>query len=131
MTDSNVITSFLVLLGSLLLARAFLPLFWRTPLDGFALYATRFVTVTAIATAGRTFYWDVVPVVLDEHWQALFGAMGGQEFSTLFNVLYLVAIYDALKAREALIPEDERHKWPWWLAWAHPGKRCIIRRFKR
>src|SRR5690606_14313940 len=74
----------------------------------------------------RGLYWDVaMPIARAyapasaEAWRDM---VHGRMFNIVFSGLKMVSIYCALKCRQALIPEEERHLWPWWIAWMHPTK---------
>lgn len=83
-------------------------------------------TILAGAIITRGLYWDVA-LPLFRWWAP--GAAGtwtdavsGRMINITFSLMKMAAFYCALKCRQMLIPEDERHLWPWYLAWRHPGK---------
>lgn len=71
----------------------------------------------------RSSYWDILQTVLPrENWLALRDFLGGQEFSSVFNLGLLVPCYFWLRAKWWLIPEEDRDDWRWWNAWRYPPK---------
>lgn len=71
----------------------------------------------------RSGYWDMLQTLLPrENWLAVRDALGGQDFSSVFNLGFLVACYFWLRAKWWLIPEDERDEWSWWNAWRYPPR---------
>lgn len=83
------------------------------------------ICVVFLAIGMRLFYWDLVQSISGQHWQAVRTALGGQEFSTVFNIPAIYGCYKLLRCRLLLIPIAERSKWRWWSAWLHPTARCL------
>jgi len=50
---------------------------------------------------------------------------GVTDINILTSAPVLAGVYCSLKARQLLIPEDERDAWPWWRAWQHPRWRLF------
>lgn len=79
----------------------------------------------------RGFYWDVFWQIfryLDRESAYSWSEMvGGTAINVVFYLIVLVGVYCVLKSREAMIEEEERHRWPWWKAWMHPDTLRIIR----
>lgn len=74
----------------------------------------------------RGLYWDVT-LPLMRLWWPQFAAdwsevTRGRLINLVFSLMKMAAFYCALKCRQMLIPEDERHHWPLWKAWLHPTK---------
>ena len=77
----------------------------------------------------RGAYWDLflpgfrlMYPELASNWSEM---TSGRLVNNFFSGLELLGIYLVLKCRQALIPEEERHQWPWWKAWLHPSS-CRI-----
>ena len=72
----------------------------------------------------RSTYWDVFWTTLKQYDKptalAWSEATGGTAVNIFFYFLVLIGIYCVLKSRQLMIPEDERHAWPWWKGWLHP-----------
>ncbi|MFC3169201.1 hypothetical protein [Paracoccus fontiphilus] len=72
----------------------------------------------------RAMYWDVALPLLrlwyPETAAAWSEATRGRMINTFFSLLKMSSFFCALKCREALIPPEERHLWPWWKSWMHP-----------
>lgn len=49
-------------------------------------------------------------------------ATRGRLINIVFGLIKMASFFCALKCRQLLIPEDERHHWPLWRAWLHPAK---------
>lgn len=127
MLPINVITAALVAVGFGLVLRAFAPML-KTSISPFGRYLMRGAMGVAAISLARSGYWDFTQFLLGDSWPAFRAALGGQEFSALFNLAMLLPITDFLKARWHLIPSEERHEWPWWWSWAHPDYRCVLNR---
>ena len=75
----------------------------------------------------RGLYWDVT-LPLMRYWTPEFAewwveAVSGRMINIVFSIMKMSVIYCALRCRQMLIPESERHLWPWYAAWLHPH--CI------
>ena len=87
-------------------------------------FATGFM-ILAGAIILRGLYWDVGMPLLRlsapeaAAWQS---EHIGRYVNIIFGMMKLSAFICALKCRQMLIPEEERHNWPIWRAWAHPTK---------
>lgn len=125
MPPSNFLTAVMAVAAFAAVARAFWPLIWGLDRDWLH-YAARGLVILSATVVCRSMYWDVLQFVLGDTWTVVRTALGGQQFSTVFNIGFLAAAYQFLMARLLLIPEDERRHWRWWSAWAHPGTRCLI-----
>ena len=95
-------------------------------------FATGFM-ILAGAIICRGVWWDVfIPLLRlwapeTARWwtQAV-----GNEINLIFVSMKTVAFYCALRCRQLLIPEEERHDWPLWKAWMHPTAIRLIPWFK-
>ena len=87
-------------------------------------FATGFA-VLAGAIILRGLYWDV-SLPLMRLWTPVKAAWlaehVGRYVNIVFSLMKMAAFYCALKCRQKLIPEEERHLWPVWRAWMHPAK---------
>lgn len=87
-------------------------------------FALAFLLI-AVSIIVRTVYWDItIPMLRAYNPEAAVDwvrATGGRFVNLVFALFQLAACYCALKCRQMLIPEDERHLWPWWKAWMHPN----------
>lgn len=83
----------------------------------------------AVAIGTRIVLWDGVYAIWrrlePEAAMAFARGFGGTDINILTNALVLCGVYASLKARQLLIPEDERDAWPWWRAWQHPRWRLF------
>jgi len=83
----------------------------------------------AVSIGTRIIVWDVGWCVwrrLDPDAARAFArSIGGTDINILTSALVLCGVYASLKARQLLIPEDERDAWPWWRAWQHPRWRLF------
>ncbi|MGN7867814.1 hypothetical protein [Paracoccus sp. 22332] len=81
--------------------------------------------ILAGAIIARGLWWDVSMPLL-RLWAPEAAAWWtehvGRYINILFSLMKMAAFYCALKCRQMLIPEDERHLWPLWKAWLHPTK---------
>lgn len=81
-------------------------------------------TVLATAIMLRAFYWDILMPISRVFWpetSAMWSdATSGRVANLLFNGMKVAAFWGALKCRQLMIPDHERHNWPWWKAWLHP-----------
>lgn len=130
MPPINFTTSILAAFGMALVARAFFPLI-KGQVSDFAGHMIKGVVIVAIVIFARSLYWDGAQFFLGDQWKAVSAALGGQKFSTVFNLPIFWALYHFMQARLEIIPDDERDEWRWWSAWAHPGDRCVINWRKR
>ena len=122
--DVNVASSLLAALFMIMVARAYWHLI-TVDRGSWAYYMVRGTVCVAITAVARSGYWDIFQFAAGDHWLALRTALGGQAFSTVFNLPMILAGYYFLKGRWVLIPEDERHLWHWWNAWLHPRGMCM------
>ena len=65
----------------------------------------------------RSGYWDIGQFVAGDHWVRLRDQLGGQDFSTVFNVLRILGAFYLLRGMVQLIPQPHRQRWRWWSAW--------------
>lgn len=83
----------------------------------------------AVSTGLRRLYWDIFWFTTQADTGGfLADPRLGASLNTGFNLLLLAAIYHGLKARWLLLDDDERTRWPWWFAWAHPSGIYFLRR---
>ena len=74
----------------------------------------RSMALLAVSVFVRRLAWDIIhPVVNAQVDQC--------PLNILVNIVTIFAVYAGLKARLALIPDDERGDWHWWSAWQHPS----------
>ena len=87
-------------------------------------FATGFM-ILAGAIILRGLYWDVFMPLL-RLWApdaaAWLAEHVGRYANIVFGLMKAASFFCALKCRQMLIPEDERHYWPIWKAWLHPTK---------
>ncbi|QBX34576.1 hypothetical protein E4191_07530 [Paracoccus liaowanqingii] len=88
-------------------------------------FATGFM-ILAGAIILRGLYWDVA-LPLMRLWVPGFAAKwsdvtGGRLINIVFGLMKMAAFFCALKCRQMLIPEPERHRWPVYKAWMHPTR---------
>ena len=87
-------------------------------------FATGFM-ILAGAIIARGMYWDVGMPLL-RLWAPEAAAWWtdavGRYINIVFSLMKMSAFFCALKCRQMLIPDDERHYWPIWKAWLHPTK---------
>jgi len=83
----------------------------------------------AIAIGTRIIVWDawwgVWHHVDPDAATAFVHEVGGSDINIALSAIVLCGVYCSLKARQLLIPEDERDAWPWWRAWQHPQWRLF------
>lgn len=88
-------------------------------------FALGFV-ILAGAIILRGLYWDVTLPLMRLWWPQFASDWSevtrGRLINLVFSLMKMAAFYCALKCRQMLIPEDERHHWPLWKAWLHPTK---------
>ena len=123
--EANVVTSIMVFVVMAIVARGYWPLITFKGND-WASYMIRGIIIVAVASLGRSFYWDVVQHMTGEDWQKIMLILGGRDINVVFHVPLLVAGYYFLRARWTLIPEEDRAGWYWWNAWAYPSDKCLI-----
>ena len=75
------------------------------------------------AFAWRSIFWDAVPVWVDDNWPVLRDSIGGREVNNLWNLVFAYGCYRALRALQLMVPEEDRPKWPFWIAWLYPPRR--------
>lgn len=126
MPPINTSTAIIAMVGLFLVARGYWPLLRPGLGSPWADNIMKGVIIIAVTLTLRSGYWDVAQWALGPAWPPVRDALGGQTFSTAFNIPLIVGVYYILKSRLYLIPEDEREQWRWWSAWAHPGDRCVI-----
>lgn len=82
------------------------------------------VVLLCAALAVRFIYWDMLWTGLRAYdpaiWQAWADWSGGTRANILFSIPMIAALRHSLLALHYLIPSYERHRWPWWRAWAYP-----------
>ena len=85
----------------------------------------------AIAIGTRIVAWDAVigpwMRTSPEAARAFLVSIGGANANLASSLIVLLGVYASLKARQLLIPEDERDRWPWFKAWQHPSWRLFRR----
>ncbi|HDZ81275.1 MAG TPA: hypothetical protein ENH56_08515 [Roseobacter sp.] len=125
----NVVTAGVVVVMMLAVARGYWHLI-AIERGSWGYYMVRGVLLVAFAAVMRSGYWDFAQFLFGEKWWAVRTALGGQRFSTVFNIPMIFAAYYFLCSRWVLIPEEERHRWHWWNAWMHPRGLCLRLRAK-
>jgi len=113
--------------GSLLLVAFSFTRIWMDDGDDAAAHIMRnlrygVMAMTAVLLA-RSGYWDVLQVVSGDHWPTIHAALGGQQFSAVFNLGILIPCYFWLRIKWWLVPEDQRHLYTWLTAWRYPPTR--------
>ena len=120
----NAAVSMLTVLGLTAIAYA-----WRHSLrqrDGAAewFFAASKVML-AIGIGLRLITWDAIYGIgkeLTPVTRELFTAVGGVSINVMSSGIILIGVYLSLKARQLLIPEGDRDRWPWFVAWLHPRR---------
>lgn len=125
--EGNVVTSAIVILMMLTVAKGYWHLI-AVERGSWGYYLVRAVMFGSFAAILRTGYWDLLPFLLGERWEAVRIMLGGPSISTVFNAPLILSAYYILCSRLVLIPEEDRHRWRWWNAWLHPtGLRLRLR----
>ena len=119
------ISALILMAGMAAVARGFAPLI-RDIDAGFPTHIVSGVTIMVIVLVFRSGYWDITQFIAGDMWPEIYQMLGGQQISSVFNLLMLWAVYHFLRARWFLIPDEERGDWYWFTAWAHPGSNCVI-----
>lgn len=74
----------------------------------------------------RGLYWDVaLPLCrfyFPEWSKTWVDLVDGRSINLVFNAQKTFSFYCALKCRQMMIEEYERHNWPWYKAWFHPTR---------
>lgn len=131
MPDPNVATSIIAVLMIGLVLRGLMP-YWRRSaspeLTHFALGLSWILGVFLV----RTFYWGVLRAAVlaigPEHWSAWSGVVGGPDWiNAAFNVGIVIGCWHVLKAFHAMIPEEERDRWPVVSSPFYPRGWCFMR----
>lgn len=74
----------------------------------------RSMALLAVSVVVRRMAWDIIHPVVNAQ-------VDQRPLNILVNIVTIFAVYAGLKARLALIPDDERGDWHWWSAWQHPS----------
>ena len=74
----------------------------------------RSMALLAVSVFVRRMAWDIIHPVVNAQ-------VDQRPLNILVNIVTIFAVYAGLKARLALIPDDERGSWHWWSAWQHPS----------
>jgi hypothetical protein len=78
-----------------------------------------------VAVLGRGVFWDVGRAVFNDDWPQLVAALGGIEINAVFYIPVMFAVWHFGKVLQYLIPDDERHQWPFWKVPFYPYGLCI------
>ena len=74
----------------------------------------RSMALLAVAVVMRWMAWDIIKPIVNS-------GVDQRPINIMVNIVTIFAVYAGLKARLALIPDDERGDWHWWSAWQHPS----------
>ena len=74
----------------------------------------RSMALLAVAVVMRRMAWDIIHPIVNS-------TVDHRPINVVVNIVAIFAVYAGLKARLALIPDDERGSWHWWSAWQHPS----------
>lgn len=74
----------------------------------------RSMALLAVAVFVRRMAWDIIHPIVNS-------SVDQRPINIMVNIVTIFAVYAGLKARLALIPDDERGDWHWWSAWQHPS----------
>ena len=121
--EYNVMTAFVAVVMTLMVAVGYVPLL-LFPLQRWARWICWGVIMIMVIGALRQGYWDFLQYLAGDNWQALRTYLGGQKFSTVFNVGTILSCWIFLRARVYLVPKRDRAGWYWWNVWMHPCDRC-------
>lgn len=125
MISHNVITAIMAILMLSAVAFGYAPLLSRN-LRKWAFWACIGVCGLAIVTVLRQSYWDLLQFATGDAWADIRTFLGGQKFSSVFNVGVMCSCWCLLYGRLHLIPAKDRWRWRWWYAWLHPCEKCVF-----
>ena len=74
----------------------------------------RSMALLAVSVFVRRMAWDIIHPIVNS-------TVDQRPINIMVNIVTIFAVYAGLKARLALIPDDERGDWHWWSAWQHPS----------
>ena len=74
----------------------------------------RSMALLAVSVFVRRMAWDIIHPIVNS-------TVDQRPINVMVNIVTIFAVYAGLKARLALIPDDERGSWHWWSAWQHPS----------
>ena len=74
----------------------------------------RSMALLAVSVFVRRMAWDIIHPIVNS-------SVDQRPINIMVNIVTIFAVYAGLKARLALIPDDERGDWHWWSAWQHPS----------
>ena len=74
----------------------------------------RSMALIAVSVVMRRTAWDIIKPIVNS-------TVDQRPINIMVNIVTIFAVYAGLKARLALIPDDERGDWHWWSAWQHPS----------
>lgn len=74
----------------------------------------RSMALLAVSVFVRRMAWDIIHPIVNS-------TVDQRPINVMVNIVTIFAVYAGLKARLALIPDDERGDWHWWSAWQHPS----------
>jgi len=127
MPPINFLVACMVIVAMLAVLKSYLPLITADLTRGkFAFHLTRATALGSAVSIIRLGYWDILQYLSHDHWEVIRESLGGQRFSSLFNVLLLFVARDLLIARLYLIDREERHHWRWWNVAGHPTHMCLF-----
>lgn len=126
LTWLNAVASIILVIGLVLIALGYRHSL-RKPEPSAEWYFSLGKVLLALALGIRLLFWDVIWSGLNhmdrDKAQALSDAIGGVNSNIVSILIGLGSVYCSLKARHLLVPAHDRHRWPWWKAWAHPDLR--------
>ena len=74
----------------------------------------RSMALLAVSVFVRRMAWDIIHPIVNS-------TVDQRPINVMVNIVTIFAVYAGLKARLALIPDNERGSWHWWSAWQHPS----------
>ena len=122
--EINHVTAMIAVVCAGLVMRGYTPLIWHE-LATWSRCVFIGVLVTMLAMVLRLLYWDFVQSLAGDDWITIRDALGGQRFSSVFNIIFIAGCIVLLQARFLLIPPADRKGWHWYNAWHHPSENCL------
>jgi hypothetical protein len=98
----NLITSFVLLLYCFRVVGSYAPVLYGN-MSEWAKGISLGVLMLMAAFILRAMYWDVTQYIAGDDWLTLKAALGGQEFSSVFNIIAIFACMALLKAKKSLV----------------------------
>lgn len=112
MTALLFITSLFSIIGVFVLAYGYRASLFSD--DPATRWFARSMALLAVAVFVRWMAWDIIHPIVNS-------TVDQRPINVMVNIVTIFAVYAGLKARLALIPDDERGDWHWWSAWQHPS----------